>query len=196
MEDLREMGDSAAWSLSSAKPGNGVEQLRDGSVETFWQSDGAQPHLVNIQFPRKVRVSEVRIYASFKIDESYTPAGISVRIGTAHHDLQEVQVVDLKEPEGWISIRLAQVRGDPTALEPTASCAPRDHEVGGAIDFVRAHFVQLAILSNHQNGRDTHLRQVQVWGPRAESFCRPATVPEARPIQFQTSALQQFACIR
>jgi len=33
----REIGDLAVWTLSSAKPGNGVEQLRDDSVSTFWQ---------------------------------------------------------------------------------------------------------------------------------------------------------------
>ncbi|XP_069861418.1 anaphase-promoting complex subunit 10-like isoform X1 [Dipodomys merriami] len=31
-------------------PGFGVDRLRDGNLETNWQSDGSQPHLVNIQF--------------------------------------------------------------------------------------------------------------------------------------------------
>jgi hypothetical protein len=30
--------------------GFGVEQLRDNNFETYWQSDGHLPHLVNIQF--------------------------------------------------------------------------------------------------------------------------------------------------
>ena len=34
----REIGREAVWSLSSAKPGNGVDQLRDESSETYWQS--------------------------------------------------------------------------------------------------------------------------------------------------------------
>lgn len=34
----REIGREAVWSLSSAKPGNGVDQLRDESTETYWQS--------------------------------------------------------------------------------------------------------------------------------------------------------------
>ncbi len=37
---VREIGHHAIWSLSTAKPGNGVEQLRDGINDTFWQSDG------------------------------------------------------------------------------------------------------------------------------------------------------------
>ena len=85
-DDLREMGKKAAWSVSSCKPGNGVSSLRDDNLETYWQwvslfhtnvvislhlipvtvtvllavfgfrSDGAQPHLVNIQFQKKVRL--------------------------------------------------------------------------------------------------------------------------------------------
>lgn len=40
--------------MTSAKAGNGVELLRDDRDDTYWQSDGAQPHLININFPRKV----------------------------------------------------------------------------------------------------------------------------------------------
>ena len=32
----REIGDLAVWSLSSAKSGNGVDQIRDNSITTFW----------------------------------------------------------------------------------------------------------------------------------------------------------------
>ncbi|XP_048428165.1 anaphase-promoting complex subunit 10-like [Pyrus x bretschneideri] len=54
-DDLREMGKKAAWSVSSCKAGNGVSSLRDDNLDTYWQSDGAQPHLVNVQFQRKVQ---------------------------------------------------------------------------------------------------------------------------------------------
>ena len=30
-------GQQAVWSLSTAKPGNGVDQLRDGNLDTYWQ---------------------------------------------------------------------------------------------------------------------------------------------------------------
>mmetsp|Transcript_5068 Transcript_5068/g.14048 ORF Transcript_5068/g.14048 Transcript_5068/m.14048 type:complete len:192 (-) Transcript_5068:109-684(-) len=191
MSELREISDEAAWSLSSAKPGNGVEQLRDSNTETFWQSDGPQPHLINVQFHRKVRVSELRLFTNYKVDESYTPSCISVRIGTAHHDLQEIEVVDLREPDGWVTIRLARQGEDRGPSSP--SCVPRDPDVGGAVDFVRTHFIQLAVLSNHQNGRDTHIRQIQVYGPRSTA---PLNGPDACALKFQTVALQQFASIR
>ena len=49
----REIGGLAVWTVTSAKPGNGVDMLRDGREDTYWQSDGTQPHFVNIQFQRK-----------------------------------------------------------------------------------------------------------------------------------------------
>jgi anaphase-promoting complex subunit 10 len=32
-----EIGKHAVWSLSTAKQGSGVQQLRDNSIDTFWQ---------------------------------------------------------------------------------------------------------------------------------------------------------------
>jgi hypothetical protein len=34
---LKELGVLAAWAVTSAKPGSGVELLRDGSNDTYWQ---------------------------------------------------------------------------------------------------------------------------------------------------------------
>ncbi|XP_039395301.1 anaphase-promoting complex subunit 10 isoform X4 [Mauremys reevesii] len=88
---VREIGSQAVWSLSSCKPGFGVDQLRDDNLETYWQSDGSQPHLVNIQFRRKTTVKTLCIYADYKSDESYTPSKISVRVGNNFHNLQEIR---------------------------------------------------------------------------------------------------------
>lgn len=52
----------AVWSLSTAKPGNGVDQLRDNNTDTYWQSDGSQPHLINIQFHKKMSIVEVSFF--------------------------------------------------------------------------------------------------------------------------------------
>jgi len=70
---VREVGNYAIWSLSSCKPGFGVDQLRDDITETYWQSDGQLPHLVNIQFKRKTTIRDICIYTDYKLDESYTP---------------------------------------------------------------------------------------------------------------------------
>ena len=65
--------------LSYKYLGFGVEQLRDGTTDSYWQSDGQLPHLVNICFKRKTTVSAVAVYTDFRLDESYTPSKISVR---------------------------------------------------------------------------------------------------------------------
>ena len=42
--------------------------------------------------------------------------------------------------------------------------------------YLRTNVIQIAVLSSHQNGRDTHIRQVKVYAPR-EQFS-PLTLPE------------------
>jgi anaphase-promoting complex subunit 10 len=130
--DKREIGDEAVWSLSTAKPGNGVHQLRDGcnstftslsrvyhahdshfyvslgNIDTYWQSDGTQPHLINIQFHKKMTISDIALYLDFKLDESYTPRKLSIRAGTTFHDLTEIKTQTISEPSGWITIPLME----------------------------------------------------------------------------------------
>ncbi|MBN3316527.1 APC10 protein, partial [Atractosteus spatula] len=201
---VREIGSQAVWSLSSCKPGFGVDQLRDDNLETYWQSDGSQPHLVNIQFRRKTTVKMLCIYADYKSDESYTPSKISVRVGNNFHNLQEIRCevcagayltpavalngvssraaaaallrqsrhsalakapamlpspagskvdtsqaeqLELVEPSGWIHIPLLDIANNP----------------------IRTFMIQIAVLANHQNGRDTHMRQIKVYTPVEES---------------------------
>ncbi|KAG6959656.1 hypothetical protein JG688_00009988 [Phytophthora aleatoria] len=167
----REVGDDAMWSLSSAKPGNGVDQLRDNNMDTYWQSDGVQPHLINVQFSRKMAIKEVALYLDYKLDESYTPKKIAIRNGSTVHDLKEIHVQHIAEPNGWISIPLHTDEG----LEK----AP-----------LRTFFLQVVILAMHQNGRDTHIRQVKIYAPR-ESNVLDWTIPEATTPQFAA-----YSCIR
>jgi len=102
----RSIGHEAVWTLSSSKPGNGVAQIRDGNKDTYWQSDGAQPHLINIVFHKKTSVVEIGFYLDFNLDESYTPKKISVRAGSSFHDLKEIKAVELDEPVGWVYVPL------------------------------------------------------------------------------------------
>lgn len=170
-EGRREVGDDAVWSLSSAKPGNGVDQLRDNNMDTYWQSDGVQPHLINIQFSRKTAINEVALYLDYKLDESYTPKKIAIRSGSTMYDLKEIHVQHIAEPNGWISIPLHTEQGS----EQTA---------------LQTFFLQIVILAMHQNGRDTHIRQVKIYSPR-ETSTLDWTVPTASTLQFAA-----YSCIR
>ncbi|KAK2637118.1 hypothetical protein Ddye_031910 [Dipteronia dyeriana] len=70
-------------------------------------SDGAQPHLINIQFQKKVKLQLVVLYVDFKLDESYTPSKISIRAGDGFHNLKEVKTMELVKPTGWVSLSLS-----------------------------------------------------------------------------------------
>merc|ERR1719291_1172375 len=72
-----------------------------------------------------------------------TPTRVSVRGGTNFNDLQEIEVVDLTEPTGWIIIPLKDLNER----------------------LVRTFLLQIAVIQNHQQGRDTHPRQVKVHSP-------------------------------
>ena len=56
------------------KAGNGVELLRDDRDDTYWQSDGAQPHLITISFPRKVQHNNLPCLCIAR--RCSTPAGV------------------------------------------------------------------------------------------------------------------------
>lgn len=163
---VREVGSQAIWSLSSCKPGFGVDQLRDDCMETYWQSDGQLPHLVNIQFRRKTVVRDICIYIDYRLDESYTPGRISVRAGTHFNDLQEVEVVELNEPYGWVRIMTKDINEFP----------------------LKTYMIQIAVITNHQNGRDTHMRQIKVHSP----------VEKKDPLigNFSTVEMRQYTIIK
>jgi len=174
--ERREIGFQAVWSLSTAKPGNGVAQLRDDNLDTYWQSDGSQPHLINIQFHKKMSVAEVAFFLDYKLDESYTPKKMSLRTGTTFHDLHEVHELELDEPSGWVTVPIGGIVNH------------------GGQGVVRTHFLQIEVLEMHQNGRDTHIRQVKVYGPRrsaAHRFMGPATKDG-----FQSHEFLKFGCVR
>ncbi|KDO28774.1 hypothetical protein SPRG_05703 [Saprolegnia parasitica CBS 223.65] len=174
--EKREIGDEAVWTLSTAKPGNGVHQLRDDNLDTYWQSDGVQPHLINIQFHKKMTVHEVALYLDYKLDESYTPRKIAIRAGSTFHDLVDIKTQTIVEPSGWTVIPLQQALlalGQPSREKP-----------------LRTFFLQIAVLGMHQNGRDTHIRQVKIYAPRVAASIG-AQIPEPSSVAFSS-----FASIR
>eukprot|EP00050_Salpingoeca_kvevrii_P020472 m.99018 g.99018 ORF g.99018 m.99018 type:complete len:138 (+) comp8878_c0_seq1:242-655(+) len=106
-------------------------------------------------------VESLSLYIDYKQDESYTPNRLAVRVGTNFHDLKELCTKDLSEPDGWVDISLLQPDGRPT----------------------RTFIVQVVILSNHQNGRDTHVRLARIFAARTNSFppCATMLSPECAP---------------
>jgi len=144
-----DIGQGAKWSVSSFKFGFGSECLRDGDPETFWHSDGPQPHFITVEFPRKVAIQKVSVHLSFPLDDSYTPSTLAIRAGTGPSDLQDVRVVTLEKPDGWITFDISS--------EPS--------EDGEGFKPVYAYILQIIVVANHMSGKDTHVRGLRVLGP-------------------------------
>lgn len=171
---LREIGGEASWTLSSAKADSGIDQLREGDLETFWQSDGGFPHSILVQFQKKVTIEEIHFYFDFKMDESYTPKQISILIGSTPDDLVEVQAFELEEPLGWVRCQLH------SGFDHRGVPAPP-----------RGRLIQIKVLSMHQAGRDTHVRVCRVYGPAH----LPSQHDRGLPV-FSTTDFSQYATIR
>lgn len=130
---LRDISSLATWTLSSAKPGCALAQLRHPSPSQFWQSDGPQPHTLTLHFFKLVSVVKMRVYLDFKLDESYTPTKMRFFAGMSEGRLVEFaqwEVEESTDPEtgeptsaienvrGWIDISLKGVGGhDPSYYE-------------------------------------------------------------------------------
>lgn len=142
---LKEIGSLASWTVSTCKPGSGVEALRSDDTNLFWQSDGPQPHHLNIHFSRLVSILSIRIYLDFEADESYTPTRLLFLAGTGYHDLLAFAQLQFLEPKGWIDVDLSNVGGGPQGNE------------------LRCFLVQLRVMENHQNGKDTHVRGLKIY---------------------------------
>eukprot|EP00871_Galdieria_phlegrea_P001419 jgi/Galph1/2278/GphlegSOOS_G918.1 len=171
-EGLDDLSDSAIWSVSSSKVGNGVDKLRDGKIDTFWQSDGILPHVVNIQFNAKTRICELRLFLDYRYDESYTPQKIAIRTGNYFGDLKDILHKELTEPQGWVCIPL---------------CEDEVNIVEGGqplVSFVQASLLQIVILSNYQSGKDTHIRQIQVIGFKDREKEKSFYLPKFQTIDF------------
>lgn len=141
---LREIGSLATWTLSSAKPGCALAQLRHPSTSYFWQSDGPQPHTLTLHFFKLVSIVKIRIYLDFDSDESYTPTQMRFFAGMSEGGLVEFgswEVEDSVDPEtgemsqnvkkikGWIYIPLTGVGGrDPQYYEKAEARKARAYE--------------------------------------------------------------------
>lgn len=141
--------------------------LRAPSTSQFWQSDGPQPHHLNIHFFKLVEVVSIRIYLDFELDESYTPTMIKFLAGTGYNDLQEFSVMRFESPRGWVDVDFEGV-GDPDDVSEQSDDESMDedekeNENRRRLPVLRAMLVQVKICENHQNGKDTHLRGLQIF---------------------------------
>lgn len=103
----------------------------------------------------------MRIFLDFESDESYTPTKIQFLAGMGAHDVQEFAEMSFEQPTGWIDVDFSNV-GPIEQDEDEENLQEREIDWSKR-PVLRAFVVQVRILENHQNGKDTHLRAVQIF---------------------------------
>jgi hypothetical protein len=169
---LKEINNLAHFSVSSHKPGNGVDELLHDDLNKYWQSDGPQPHLLTIHFLRRVEIRAIRFYVDYNQDESYTPTSVVLSAGTGHHDLLEFAAMALTTPVGWQEIDLSQVGG---GADGQSLCC---------------WIVQVRVKENHQNGKDTHIRGIKLYAIDENAPPADSALDELARIKTRTLQLQ------
>ncbi|KAI5456420.1 anaphase-promoting complex, subunit 10-domain-containing protein [Mariannaea sp. PMI_226] len=152
---LKEISNLAKFTVSTHKPGNGVEELRSDDLKLYWQSDGPQPHRLTVYFVKRVGIRDIRFFVDYNEDESYTPTKIVFKSGTSENNLIEFASMSLESPVGWQQVPLAGAGGDPDG------------------NTLVSYVLQMQILENHQNGKDTHLRGIKIYAFDADSAQAP-----------------------
>ncbi|KAG5929849.1 hypothetical protein E4U42_004369 [Claviceps africana] len=142
---LKEISNLGRFTVSSHKPGSGVEELRSDDLKLFWQSDGPQPHKLTVYFVKRVGIRDIRFFVDYNEDESYTPTKIVFKSGTSENNLIEFATMTLDSPTGWQQVPIAGTGGEPDG------------------NTLVSYVLQMQILENHQNGKDTHLRGIKIY---------------------------------
>ncbi|KAI8371658.1 anaphase-promoting complex, subunit 10-domain-containing protein [Radiomyces spectabilis] len=144
-QGAREIGEQdAVWFVSTFRMNWGLAKMRDDNPLTYWQSDSPnpkEPHTIDLFFHRATFIKQVSFFMDYFQDDSYTPKTVSIRGGTTYRDLHEIVQIECEETVGWKNVDLSEIAGEP----------------------VRVFHLQIAILSTHLNGRDTHIRQLKIY---------------------------------
>ncbi|PFH55121.1 hypothetical protein XA68_10669 [Ophiocordyceps unilateralis] len=167
---LKEISNLGKFTVSSHKPGSGVEELRSEDLKLYWQlgqpgppspflflpSDGPQPHKLTVYFVKRVGIREIRFYVDYHQDESYTPTKMVFKSGTSENNLIEFATMTLDSPVGWQQVPLTGTGGEPDG------------------NTLVSYVLQMQVLENHQNGKDTHLRAIKIYAFDADATDRGA----------------------
>lgn len=96
-------------------------------------------------------IRDLRFYVNYNEDESYTPTNIIFKSGTSENNLIEFAHLTLNSPVGWQQVPLAGAGGGPDG------------------NTLVSYVLQMQILENHQNGKDTHLRGIKIYAADSDS---------------------------
>lgn len=72
-------------------------------------------------------VQKICINLNYPLDDSYTPSALAIRAGTGLNDLQDVRMVTLDKPNGWITFDVSSEpneEGDGLCVTSLSFCVP------------------------------------------------------------------------
>lgn len=135
----------AHWKPSSFKVGNSIDNALDDNPETFWQSDGIQPHQLDISFSKRIEIVLIAFYFSLIADESYTPRLVKIYVGHGPSDALFYKTLEVRNVNGWVALTFEDNRRSDSLL--------------------KCQFIKIVFPVNHENGKDTHLRGIRIFAP-------------------------------
>lgn len=144
-ENMTNVCHLAHWKPSSNKQGNRIENALDDNPETFWQSDGIQPHQLDILFSKRMNIVLIALYFSLIADESYTPRLVKIYVGHSPADALFYKTLEVRNVNGWVALTFEDSR-------------VRDK-------LLKCQFIRIVFPVNHENGKDTHLRGIRIYVP-------------------------------
>ncbi|KAL6950232.1 hypothetical protein ACO0QE_000908 [Hanseniaspora vineae] len=134
------------WKASSSKADRPIGNITDANPATFWQSDGFLPHIIEAHSVKKLSLTSINMFFSLTMDESYSPYLIKVYAGNGLLDLTLIRTLEVLNVNGWVSFRF----GPGSESSDTLEC----------------QYLKFIIYTNHQNGKDTHLRGIRLLNKR------------------------------
>jgi anaphase-promoting complex subunit 10 len=120
--------------LSTFKEGHGHAQLFSENPDEYWHTDGNLPHHVEIELEERKVLSEIVILLDHAHDKSYTPKELDIRCGKTRGGIRSVKKVFVNEKATSVEIPVEE------------ECV----------------YLQIVILSNHQEGRDSRIRNLKL----------------------------------
>ncbi|KAI3640042.1 hypothetical protein MIR68_000920 [Amoeboaphelidium protococcarum] len=193
----KDVSTKVQWSVSSVKAAYNVYKLIDNDVSTYWQSDGNQPHEIVITMDpqgKMIPISRVLIYCDWRLDESYCPRVIVVKADGV--EVERVQVpgdlddeqrdsmdADVEENERWCEVDFGSLLQDEEDSIDGPSTADQK--------LFRCNKISLSIVSNHQNGKDSHIRLIKVYASTLDETRQYEEDQDFRMVDRQVYPLQR-----
>ena len=97
---FRDITKEAIWSVSSSQNGFGIENLFDGSKDTFWQTDSLLPHQIIGVFSKQTFISRIEFLVN-QVDYNYVPLECEISIGSGPSCMQSLGTFIFNPNIGW-----------------------------------------------------------------------------------------------